>query len=672
MSNIFESKFLNEYFASATEKENFTLEDLKTKSVQIVNPNPDELIRISEKDLQTICSLGYKYICFDGIDLGNAVLPQTDLECLELENCIVEECDFSKVNIEKTLIIYGDNKLNNNGLSQFKNMSNLQELVCVGLQNLDLSEIGNLKNLKQLYIRGEIANYSGIQNLQQLKNITIEGGKGVEKYLPDTDRLETIEIEDDELTDIGFLANYPNLREVVLPNSKLDETQLHAIYELERKGISITFDESTLKEQLTQRKYELKEYYEEVEESIFGISSYLLKKELGKPIELNDYDIYNQIKTPIRIELNHIKALDKMIKSGLLSNNSILSKMNLIEGMDFVVENLEDMTPEVIEYFSKNKDKNFRFVVRTLNGLDSEVLEKLEENSENIEFYVRGDKYHFINKKNTFDGELDRIGLQNLDYLEPYRVKDMKEFISVLEPVKEQAMQARSDLEKFAIIRKVAIMSVKYDKSGVRESDTYNYERGAIARSLKGIFNEGRGVCVGKALGFLMMAEYVGLNAKTVSGTNVENGIGHEWNQVRIVNEEGIPIWYNVDITNDPDIIKDDGFILASNEAFNKKYKPFGDERVEECPEDMPNEYVHKASLRRTLQEDEVILQVLGIKQLSEIAYEGQYSGKKITPEDIKKILGTLTLSEIKNAVDILGGQMKSSNLDKNDREEQE
>lgn len=668
MSNIFESEVLNKLFSNKLGKENFTLEDLKTELLSIVNPNHDELLMISENDIKVIFSLGYKHIDLEGVDLGDAILPEMNLECLELADCKVGECDFSKVNT-KEFFLCGDNGLKNNGLSQFTNMSDVQEFVCVNCEYLDLSEIGNFKNLKQLQIRGKVANYYGIQNLQQLRDVTISSIKGVERYLTITDTLETIEIDDAGLTDIGFLRNYPNLTEIVLRESKLDESQLAVICELKRKGVSITFDESVIQEQLSQRKYEFEEPYDElVKKALKLANAYFLGKVLEKPINLNDYDIYKEYKgtkfKPIRIELEDVKILNEMINSGLLSNQGILSKMDIIEGIDFVVESLEDMTPEVIDYISKNKHKKFRFVVRTLNGLDSKVLEELEENSENIEFYVKGDSYHYINQKTVPSYECKNLSFHNLDNLEPYKIQDIKDIISVLEPIREQTMMVDSDLEKFAVIRKIAIMSGEYDYSGLRGSNTYNDERGKITRSLKGIFADGKAVCAGKSLGFLIMSEYVGLSARDIGGTKVENKeVGHAWNQIKIIDNDGRENWYNVDITNDPDIIGvEDKFILASDEEFYKKYKPYEFEKVEVCPNNLPNKYVYQASFIKTLIAGGGLNKILETEK--NIVYDGMHSGKKITPDDIKKILSSLSLSEMIWYIGEIGKARKSNGLE--------
>lgn len=670
MSSVFESAFLNEYFANELGKENFSLEDLKlVKRMQIVNPNLDEIIRITEKDLQTICSLGCKNIYFDGLDLGNAILPEMTLECLELANCKVGECDFSKVKVEEAILLYGDNGFKNNRLNQFTSMSHVQVLVCIDCKNLDLSEISNLKNLKQLQIRGEVANYYGIQNLKQLRDVTISGKKGVEKYLPITDTLETIEIEDDELTDIGFLKNYPNLKEVVLQESKLDESQMPTICELKRKGATVSFNQSLLQEQLTQRKYEIEEDKIHEIKRVLGLSD---------DVEINDYNIFKlkQGRT-IRLEIESVNILNEMLSSGLLSDAGALSKMNVIEGIDLVVENLEEMSPQLIEYISKSKDKNFRFVVRTLNGLDSKILEILDGNGANIEFYIKGDCYHYINISEGFVPvyECKHLSFQNLDDLEPYKIQDIREIISVLEPIREQTMATDSDLEKFSIIRKIAILSEEYYYSGIKGAEINDIKRQIMTRSLKGIFMDGKAVCAGKSLGFLIMSEYVGLSARDVSGRSVENKeVQHAWNQIKLIDDEGEANWYNVDITNDPDIIdKKDKFILASDEEFYKKYEPDEFEKVEECPNNLPNKYVHQASFNRTLIVGGGLNKILDTeRRFDNLAYDGMYSGRKITPADINNMLKSLTLSEMRYCIDMLEKTMKSKELKSGKREDLE
>lgn len=115
----------------------------------------------------------------------------------------------------------------------------------------------------------------------------------------------------------------------------------------------------------------------------------------------------------------------------------------------------------------------------------------------------------------------------------------MKEFISVLEDIREQTLKAESDIQKFSIIRKIALMSSEYDESGVVRAEKFKKGREFDTRSLKGIFLEGKAVCAGNALGFSIISEYVGLNAKSVVGKSAVDNYGHEWNQIELRDEKG-------------------------------------------------------------------------------------------------------------------------------------
>lgn len=262
---------------------------------------------------------------------------------------------------------------------------------------------------------------------------------------------------------------------------------------------------------------------------------------------------------------------------------------------------------------------------------------------------MQGDSFHFKNKKDASVFENNHIKFIDLNDLDPYKLEDMKEFISVLEPIKEQALEAESDLEKFAMIRKIALMSLEYDYSGVISSDEFKEGREIITRSLKGVFSEGKAVCAGNSLGFLIMSEYIGLKAKCINGESTSTDIGHAWNQIRIVDENSNPTWYNYDLTNDPDVLDDESRgILEDDETFYKRYTPSEFQKVEKCSKSMPNENIHKADLKRSLKEESTLESlILPGKEITAVVTPGQYSGKKITKQDIKSILGSLTLSEM-------------------------
>lgn len=640
MNKIFQSDFLNKYFAEGLEKEDFTLEDLrKIGMVAIVNEDSEKTIKITSEDLEILCSLGKEDFDFEGIDLNGVEFPKTVIKNLSFSNCKLSTCNFSNLQVEGDLALFENNELKNNGIGQFTHMEGIERLWCIDCENLDLAELSNLKNIKNLKIKGKEENLSSVSDLRQLETLNTLGISGILPYLPDS--IKTIEIDDPNLLDISLLRNYSNLERVELLSSKLDISQIDTICELKKREIEIAFDETKFKEQLSERKYEFEENDLEAVKRLFGLSG---------DIELNDYELLSHFGSKqLRLKVRDISILDKLIKSGLLNEDSIISKSCDIEGIDLLLDSLEGISQNVLEYISQNKNKNFRFVTRTLNGLDSKVLEGLNENEENIEFYVQDDMFHFQDKKDVGSFKAKHILFNDLDDLVPYKLEDMKEFISVLEPIKEQSLETENDLEKFAMIRKIALMSLKYDYSGVIDSDEFKEGREIITRSLKGVFKEGRAVCGGNSLGFLVMSEYAGLKAKCINGKSTSTDIGHVWNQIRIVDKNSNHTWYNYDLTNDPDVLDDESRgILEDDEEFYKRYTPSELEKVEKCFTNMPNDNIHKADLKRSLKEESTLESlILSGKEITSVVTPGQYSGKKITKQDIKSILGSLTLSEM-------------------------
>lgn len=521
MSTIFESEFLNEYFRQGLEKEDFTLEDLKAiECMTIINEDPDQLIKIGSEDLKILCNVGCDTFSFEGIDLEGTKFGETTLTTLTLVRCKLSTCDFSKLQVERCLALYDSVELQDNGISQFVHMTGIEQFYCVDCDQLDLAGLANFKKIKYLKLEGNVTNLSNISDLQELTRIETTGISDIPSCLPITEKLENLEISDATILDINFLKNYPNLKRITLLESQIDVSQLDVLCELKRKGISIKFDETKLKEQLEQREYE---FVEEDLKTIKGLFS------LPDNVILNDYELLNCGYRTRKLKIEDIGIFDKLIKSGLLNEESIIHKLGGIEGADFVIESLEGMTLEVLEYFSQNKDKQFRFVIRTLNGLDSTVLDKLSENSENIQFYVQGDFSHFQNQTDVSSYKSEAIHFYDLDKLVSYQLEEMKEFISILEPIREETSEVKSDIEKFAMIRKIALMSSTYDYSGVISSEHFKAGREIDTRSLKGILLEGKAVCAGNALGFAIISEYVGLGAKCISGHPVNDDNIRSW-----------------------------------------------------------------------------------------------------------------------------------------------
>lgn len=635
MSNIFKSKFLNEYFKQVLDKENFTLEDLKAiKFMSIINENPDQFIKIDLEDLKVLCNLGIKDFCFEGIDFSDLEFDKTNLNSLEFLRCKLSSCNLDKLQVENSLALFDNVELKNNGLSQFSHMTQLEQFSCIDCNQLDLKDLVNLKNIKNLRLEGNVKNIFSIKNLEQLCKIETKQVSNVLECLPNSENLETIIINDKDIKDIHFLKNYQNLKQVILEQSKIDISQLDTLCDLKLRAIPIEFDETKIKEQLKQREYKFGEEDSKIIRQIFN---------LKENMSLNDYEFFKQQENKIiKLEIENIETFNKIIKSGILSYDSVITKLWNIEGIDFVVESLEGLSSDAIKYILQN-NKQFRFVIRTLNGIDRKLLEQLSENGENLEFYVQGDLAHFEHKPDVSSYNCKNIQFSDLDSLVPYKLQDIKEFIKILEPIKEQTIEAKSDIEKFAIIRKIVLMSSKYDYKGVIDSKEFEKGREIKTRSLKGIFLEGKAVCAGNALGFSIISEYVGLDAKCINGYTISNREeGHEWNQIKITDENNNINWYNYDVTNDPDKINDNSNILQNDETFYKRFIPGEWEKTQKCLQDISNEQIYDISLKRAMKENSAN-QLVENQQFVE---EGQYSGKRITKEDIYIILNSLTLSE--------------------------
>lgn len=633
MSSIFKSEFLNEYFKQALEKEDFTLEDLKVGSMAIINEDTDEYVKIDSDDLKVLCSLGIKDFCFEGIDFSDVEFDKTNLSSLEISRCKLSNCNLDKLQVEESLYLLDNVELKDNGLSQFAHMTQIEKFYCMDFKKLDLMDIKNFEQLKQLSL------------------IRVKGVSNVLESLPISNKLETISIEDKEIKDISLLKDYKDLKEIILSESQLDISQIDTLCDLKAKGVLIEFDETKIKEQLEKRQYKFEQEDLDKIKEILHLPNY---------VELNDYELYSQPESEFEnLEIEDIQTFNKIIESGLLSNNSIITKLKSINNVDFIVENLEGMSIDTIKYICKNKDRKFRFVIRTLNGIDIKMLEQLSENGENLEFYVQGDLSHFKNQSDVSSYNCKNIKFTDLDKLVPYGIEDIKEFINVLEDIKEETLEAESDIEKFSMIRKIALMRSEYDESGVVRSEKFEKGREFDTRSLKGAFLEGKAVCVGNALGFSIISEYVGLNAVSIGGISSTYKYGHEWNQIKLRDEYGNYDWYNYDLTNDPEVLdKNERNILEDDKTFYKRFVPDKLEKTKKCPKSIPNELIYNASLKRALKGKEEI-------KSNQFTFYGAYSGKRIERQDIENILSSLTLSEMTYMTDLLKQTVKQVQSEK-------
>ena len=78
----------------------------------------------------------------------------------------------------------------------------------------------------------------------------------------------------------------------------------------------------------------------------------------------------------------------------------------------------------------------------------------------------------------------------------------------------------------------------------------------------------------------------------------------------------------------------------------------------------MPNDNIRKADLKRSLKEESTLEDlILSSEKPTVKTTAGQYSGKKITKQDIKAILGSLTLSEVNYYTKIFSQPVRRNSL---------
>lgn len=102
---------------------------------------------------------------------------------------------------------------------------------------------------------------------------------------------------------------------------------------------------------------------------------------------------------------------------------------------------------------------------------------------------------------------------------------------------------------------------------------------------------------------------------------------------------------------------------MENDETFYTSFIPSKWEEVEKCTQSISNDTIHNANLQRTLKGNKFEQLLTNGKYVM----QGQYSGKKITKQDIGSILNSLTLSEIIYITDLLQQTVQQPELAKNE-----
>lgn len=143
--------------------------------------------------------------------------------------------------------------------------------------------------------------------------------------------------------------------------------------------------------------------------------------------------------------------------------------------------------------------------------------------------------------------------------------KYSKEASDILEKIISKGM---SDVEKIKAVHDYIVVNTKYDIEGFNQG---NLPRSAYTE--EGVLINGKAVCQGYAETFGLFMDLLDIESKMVIGTELNNGLGHAWNMVRIDDK-----WYHIDVTWD-DPVPDQGdkiqykYFLIRDEDISKDHK---------------------------------------------------------------------------------------------------
>lgn len=654
----FDTDFLNEFFIKETGKEKFTIEDLRKmwyceidgNDIQITQHDLDMLMSLQSVSLSKVNLSGLKFqnsnmnkLRLSKCDLKDFQILEGKIKSLQISECILDDNFITEMkqikglhelqlegrverNIEKI-------KKENPNFNDFPSMEKykiwtdekylipeefdisklpaLEELQVLQIGQMKLKEnafenFGTFKKLKSLKL-GEIlkidgentkipeikglesfTTYSGIENFNMIKNLTginaltiyqknrtiknikilrefneltelsISEMSGVEKYLPQAQELKTLELNDCDISNLSFLDNYESLEKVSLDKNHLTEKNLDELQKLSERLENLSFDDTPIANILKNKTFKIQnlETLNKIKE-ILGI--YFSEQEV-----LTEYDVFSK-KVKDKARIPNKEVLETLIDTELIYN---LKGINTIE-----LENLEGLSEKVLEYIVKVGKVKLK--IKSFEGLTQKTLDRLELNPE-IQYLV--------------DGDLATSEIDNTYY----DLTDMRNILGVMETIKKSIPENATELQKFMSVYKAIGLLADYDCSGCINSEEYVEGGEKITRSLKGLLIEGRTVCVGYALALEKILQYVGIEAKMVSGyTYNDPNSGHEWNQVKIDGKT-----YNTDLTWDYKKIRSGEelkYCLKSDEEFYKNHTPGKLEKIEKCQCDYSKDDIQKA-----------------------------------------------------------------------------
>lgn len=259
----------------------------------------------------------------------------------------------------------------------------------------------------------------------------------------------------------------------------------------------------------------------------------------------------------------------------------------------------------------------------------------------------------------------------SLNSNETYDIETLGEIVNVLEEIKKSIPENATELEKFLTVYKAIGMSADYDNSGCRGHELSTEEGVHLTRSLKGVLLDGRAVCAGYSLALKYALQYVGIEAKRISGhAYLENEDGdHAWNQVKIDGR-----WYNTDLTWDYEDLREGKelkYCLKSDEFFSTEHVAGEMEDCEKCELSHPKDEVQIAlgSLHCELDEYRDSFGKGYLNLGKEINQEDIVMKSTISVEDIAKMAGNASALMEQEAISVMVKEMEHEHQKSNQME---
>lgn len=647
----FDNEKLQQLFERKAQKKDYTIKDIYSEYANSVY-GKDIGNNLSQHDINILLKLGN--IEFRDINFDNLKIERVNIKRIKFDNCNFENLYVGKNAIEELEIL--NCKLKNNSMNDFENTVGLKKLlifvkadfdiekvhkdypdydnftlekkleffysgrykkyypvnisICSKFDDLQLlyldnvlidetvlTVIENLKKLKKLNIAGvkigrdiiiprndsleelelpKLESLKTIKNISKLKKLTINQGNEVycdgeylknidvvELYLyglkevlnimPKTKNIEIASLIKCGINDVTSFLEYPKLKKLDLDSNNIGVDKLDILSKLTDKGIKISFKETDAEKYLSKKEIIIKD------DDLSRRFKKIFYKE--KKDKITKYDIFIFDNDRVKIEGNDV--LEKIIEVGLIKK--IRNASCEIELYDF-----EDEYFEMLDKYLKNIEC---VSIASFRNLDKENIAKLS----NYNISVKGDL------------ETDKL---NKKY---YKKEDIINIVNVMQELKTNMLDEYNELEKFMHIYKDLAMYIDYDKSGCVFTELYMDGHEKSTRSLKGALIQGKAVCVGYALVLKYCLEYIGIEAKQLSGYCYGNPkYGHAWNQVKIDGK-----WYNTDLTWDYKSIRYGNkldYCLISDEKFEKDHTPDREEQlVEKCAENYAANKIEKA-----------------------------------------------------------------------------